>query len=140
MKLNTIEYTLNYNLHKEDIEVFKRIVTKDKDNFKYAMFTVVTLIELGDDISKLLRLVNFYSTKSIKVLPQSVINKLINYVKETVILTSYKDFIEDDGFISIHKLSKTPRYQNLGITRGFIINTFAKHNITYNSRRLTKTP
>lgn len=83
----------------------------------------------------MLRILNAGINGIKKVIPVALYNKLITSIKEAIILSSYKYFIEDDGFISVLTMSKLDRFKLAYIDRQTIIRTFKKYNINYNKRK-----
>lgn len=86
-------------------------------------------------MAKVLRILSIGITSHKKVFPTAVYNTLITAIKEAIILSNYKSFIDEQGFISPTVMSKAERFGLAYIDRQTIIRTFRKYNINYNTSK-----
>lgn len=93
------------------------------------------LKELSGDIDKVLRILNIGINGDKKIIPVSLYNNLIKAIQEAIILSNYKYYIEEDGFISIVGLSRLERFKLACVDRQTIIRAFKKYNIKYTKRK-----
>jgi hypothetical protein len=128
------DFSSNYAL--SDIE-YKKLneLLFEKDYTGYAAFLIATLKELDGDISKILRILNTGINGKKKVIPVALYNFLITSIKEAIILSNYKYYIEEDGFISVLDMSRQQRFKMAFIDRQTINRAFKKYKITYTDRR-----
>lgn len=101
----------------------------------YSAFIVILLKELNGNVEALLRIVSIGVKSDKRLIPGALYRFLIKVIKEAVVISNYKDFVDSDGFISIVNMAKTLRFKKMDLDRQTIIRTFRKYDIKYNSRR-----
>jgi hypothetical protein len=127
-------YSVNYTLTTKEYKKFIDILFLDSST-GYSAFLITFLKEVNGDINKILRILSTGVKSPKKIFPPALPNYLIIAIKEAIVLSNYKEFIEEDGFISIASIAKLQRFKVANIDRQTIIRTFKKYNIKYNSRK-----
>lgn len=131
--ISTDHYTVQYTL--KDNEYEKLIYILSSSENLYNAFLITFLKEVDGDINKVLRILNVGVKSKTKIFNVSLPSYLVTSIKESIVLENYKDFIKEDGFISVLELSKTPRFKMANIDRQTIIRTFKKYNIEYTYKK-----
>ena len=126
-------YASNYVLSNKELETLVAVMMNSKKR-EYSSFLILMLKELGHNVNKALRIIDTGVNSGKNILPVSLYNFLVTSIKEAVVLSNYKDFIQEDGFISIIEMSRTERFKLAMVDRQTIIRTFRKYNVTYNKR------
>lgn len=132
-------YILNlpiiFTLSELEKEKFNKLVLHPKADLKNPAIIKLLLKELDNDPNKLIRILHIDYQNQEGIFYKIVYRKIIKLLKEAVILTSYEDFMEQDGFISIYTMSRLSRLQLIGVDRNTIIRTFKKYGINYPKKR-----
>lgn len=131
---NTIyNYTVQYTLREEEYSKLVEILSNSENG--YNAFLITFIKEVKGDVNKVLRILNVGVKSHVKIFNVSLLSYFVSVLKEAIILANYKDYIKDDGFISVVQISKNMRFEMAGIDRHTIIRTFKKYNIDYNNKR-----
>lgn len=126
-------YTVQYTLKEKEFSKLMELLAKSENG--YSAFLITLIKELGGDINKVLRVLNVGVKSETKIFNVSLLTHLVALLKESIILTNYKDYIKEDGFISVVQIAKNIRFEMAGINRQNIIRTFKKHGIEYNYKK-----
>lgn len=125
----TVQYTLKEREYKKLIEILA-----DSEN-SYNAFLITFIKEVDGDINKVLRILNVGVKSQTKIFNVSLLSYFVMVLKEAIILANYKDYVQDNGFISALKLSRTLRFEMAGIDRHYISRTLKKYGIEYNYKK-----
>lgn len=125
----TVQYTLKEKEYKKLVEMLSA-----SDNL-YNAFLITFIKEVNGDVNKVLRILNVGVKSKTKIFKVSLVSYFVTVLKEAIILANHKDYIREDGFISVVQMSKTLRFEMAGIDRQTIIRTFKKYGIDYNRKR-----
>lgn len=134
-ELNLTGYPIIYALNQEEQETFSRLIMDSRADIKNPQTMQLLLREFQYDTNRLVRVLYIDHISDKPLFYTMVYKKVIKLLKEAIILTEYKYHTQDDGFISLHDMSKLSRFKLVGIDRNMIIRTFRKYNITYTKRR-----
>lgn len=120
-----LTYTTNYLLYGEEVRLFATLLAQDTKS-PYKAFLLLLLKELDNDMSKFLRLIGTMS-KTHGFTPKNLIKKVLNTIREVVIITD----IENGKLrkTSISELSRSLRYESKDISRQMIHRTINKHDL-----------
>lgn len=129
----TDTYSVYYTLKSFEYEKLVELLTYSESH--YNAFLLVLLKETGQDINKVLRILFTGAKAKKRIFKVALPSYLITLIKEAIILSNYKMFLDKRGFISIVRLSKLQRFSMADIDRQQIIRTFKKYNISYNYKR-----
>lgn len=127
------EYGIYYTLGTNEYKTFLDIVL-NSESF-YTAFVLLLLKELDNDLNKVLRIINIGIKNKRKVFNKALANFIIRSIKEAIVLYNYKEFIQDDGFVSIFKMSETERFNLAVVDRQTVIRTFKKYAIQYTTKK-----
>lgn len=128
------KYSSYYVINEDEYNKLTGIVLNSGYSNPYSAFLIVLLKELKGDVEATLRVLSTGIKSSKKIFPIALYRFLIKAIKEAVVLSNYKDFIEEDGFISVVRMSQTPRFMKMNLDRQTIIRTFKRYHINYNPR------
>lgn len=133
--INISNYPIIYALSTSEQETFNRLVLDKRADVKNPAVLKLLLKELNYNVNTLVKILYSDYISDKPLFYTMIYKKVIKLVKESIILTEYKNHIQDDGFISIHNMSKLARFKLVEIDRNTIIRTFNKYDITYKKRR-----
>lgn len=134
MNIGDMDFTIAYALNKEELSKLSEILIEN-ESLGYSAFLISFLKELKWDVNKAIRVMKLGVYGDSRVIHASVLKKLIFFIKEAVILSNYRYFIEEDGFIKIVEMSNREKFKSLDISRQKIIKTLKKYKISYTKRK-----
>lgn len=125
----TVQYTLKEKEYRKLVEILA-----DSENM-YNAFLITFIKEVNGDVNKVLRILNVGVKSKTKIFNVSLLSYFVITLKEAIILANYKEYVKEDGSISILQISKTLRFEMAGIHRQAIIRTFKKYDIEYTHKK-----
>jgi len=129
-------FSSNYSVSEDEYNILVEILFNSISSKRgYSAFIISLLKEFNADINKILRVLNIGINGYKKVIPSGLYKFLVVSIKEAVIISCYKQYIEKDGFISIVNMAKSERLKFANIDRQVIIRTLKKYNIEYAKRK-----
>lgn len=129
----TKHYTANNTLTVDELNTLSLLLSErpTKTKFNYANTTLVLLKEFNWDIRKVYRLLITDKLSKTSAFIPSVYNRFVIISKEAVILTELEKRINSGEYLTIHGLTKLPRFRDWRIDRNIIRRTINKYGITY---------
>jgi hypothetical protein len=126
-------YSIKYSLNNQELK--KLIDLLSSSDNSYDAFLIAFLKEVEGDVNKILRIISTGIHAKRKVFNLAMANYFVGCIKKAIILSNYKKFIEEDGFISLYKMSNTERFKVAEIDRQTIIRVLKKYGIHYNKKK-----
>jgi len=126
-------YTVHYTLKESEYRKLVELLSSSEN--LYNAFLTSFIKEVDGDVSKILRILNVGVKSKIKIFNVSLLSYFVVTLKEAIILANYKDYMDEEGSISILEVSRTIRFMTANIDRHTIIRTFKKYNIEYNYKK-----